>query len=82
MIIEGHCNDCGSWFNAHWHEYPDLTTQDAILTPYCFKCKSINVTTTTDESDDLKCSAWEDKHGRIEDEETESNEEDKDNEEN
>ena len=75
MIIDGHCRDCGHSFDAHWHQYPDLTTQDAILAPYCFKCKSRNVTTTTDESDDLRRNAWEDKHGRIEDGETESTEE-------
>ena len=52
MIIDGHCNDCGNDFDAHWGCYPDLTTQEAILKPYCPKCKGIQVTTVIDERGD------------------------------
>lgn len=52
MEIEGHCNACHRTFDAHWHQYPDLTTQEAILDPYCTYCKSHDVFTTTDESGD------------------------------
>ena len=52
MNIEGYCNKCRCKFDAHWNSYPDLTTQEAILSPYCLNCKSLDVVTKTDESDD------------------------------
>jgi hypothetical protein len=47
MIIEGFCNDCSKWFNAHWSHYPDAI--GGILNPYCLDCKGHNVFIRTDE---------------------------------
>jgi hypothetical protein len=52
MIVEGRCRKCAYDFDAHWSKYPDLSTTEAILKPYCPKCKSLEVTTWTDESND------------------------------
>jgi hypothetical protein len=54
MIVEGKCNSCLRWFDAHWHQYPDLTMLEAAMNPYCPYCKATDVVTYTDESDDLR----------------------------
>jgi endogenous inhibitor of DNA gyrase (YacG/DUF329 family) len=50
MVIDGHCKQCNKDFNAHWTKYP--TWKEGILNPYCPYCKSLDVNTWTDESND------------------------------
>jgi len=52
MEVFGYCHSCGKQFDAHWHNYPDLSTSEAIMNPYCIYCKSSDVHTSTDESGD------------------------------
>lgn len=50
MEVLGFCHGCGKQFDAHWHNYPELTA--AIMNPYCIYCKSLDVHILTDESND------------------------------
>jgi Zn finger protein HypA/HybF involved in hydrogenase expression len=52
MEVFGYCRTCGKDFDAHWHNYPELSASDAVLKPYCPLCKGHDVHITTDESND------------------------------
>lgn len=52
MEIIGFCHNCGKEFDAHWHNYPELSPIKAAMEPYCLHCKSLDVHTMTDESND------------------------------
>jgi hypothetical protein len=65
MIIEGYCRVCGNQFDCHWSKYPELTSVGAIMNPYCPHCKSVEISTWSDESKDYEYdepieSEWED----------------------
>ncbi len=44
VVVEGICNQCRQWFDAHWHNGVD------IMNPKCPICKSADVHTWTDET--------------------------------
>lgn len=52
MEVFGSCRKCGKQFDAHWHNYPELSSTEAIMKPYCPYCKSLDIHVTTDESND------------------------------
>ena len=52
MEIEGHCQDCGCYFDAHWSQFDGV----------CPNCASIRVLITTDETDDYRRDQYEARH--------------------